>query len=298
MSAQLAVELDRSSPVPLYFQLAQAIEKAILGGDLAPGDRFENELALAQRLNLSRPTTRRAIQELVDKGLLVRKRGVGTQVVQSPVHRPVELTSLFDDLARAGQTPTTKLLEYRVGPPDDEVAFELNLGPDAEGVSIRRLRCTNGEPLAIMANPASRIPGRPSRRRGRVRTQPRPGRGGRLDPSAAVHQRGTVGDHGQPPPGRARAGGRGTRGSRPLPVAAGPGRAHPPGATAHRRARRHPRGSRAARREDGRTAAHHEPHRVRRFGHRSRVRQPLLPRVALLLRHHRRRPLRSAGRTS
>ena len=67
----LAVELDRSSPVPLYYQLAQAIEAAIRDGDLSPGDRFENELALAKRLTLSRPTTRRAIQELVDKGLLV-----------------------------------------------------------------------------------------------------------------------------------------------------------------------------------------------------------------------------------
>ncbi len=95
----LTVELDRSSPVPLYYQLAQAIEAAIRDGELAPGDRFENELALAKRLTLSRPTTRRAIQELVDKGLLVRKRGVGTQVVQNPVHRRVELTSLFDDLA-------------------------------------------------------------------------------------------------------------------------------------------------------------------------------------------------------
>jgi len=82
----VAVELDRSSPVPLYYQLAQAIEAAIRDGELSPGDRFENELALAKRLTLSRPTTRRAIQELVDKGLLVRKRGVGTQVVQNPVH--------------------------------------------------------------------------------------------------------------------------------------------------------------------------------------------------------------------
>ena len=55
----LAVELDRSSPVPLYYQLAQAIEAAIRDGELAPGDRFENELALASRLSLSRPTTRR-----------------------------------------------------------------------------------------------------------------------------------------------------------------------------------------------------------------------------------------------
>ncbi|MEV0945945.1 GntR family transcriptional regulator [Rhodococcus sp. NPDC049939] len=152
MVTALAVELDRSSPVPLYFQLAQAIESAILGGELAPGDRFENELALAKRLSLSRPTTRRAIQELVDKGLLVRKRGVGTQVVQSPVHRSVELTSLFDELARAGQRPTTTLLDYTVGVPGTEVATELNLDVGAEVATIRRLRCTNDEPLAVMIN--------------------------------------------------------------------------------------------------------------------------------------------------
>ncbi len=148
----LTVELDRSSPVPLYYQLAQAIEAAIRDGELAPGDRFENELALAKRLTLSRPTTRRAIQELVDKGLLVRKRGVGTQVVQNPVHRRVELTSLFDDLARAGQEPTTQLLEYSGGKPDEELARELSISEDREVVTIHRLRCANGEPLAVMIN--------------------------------------------------------------------------------------------------------------------------------------------------
>lgn len=148
----LEVELDRSSPVPLYYQLAQAIEAAIRDGDLVPGDRFENELDLAKRLTLSRPTTRRAIQEIVDKGLLVRKRGVGTQVVQNPVHRRVELTSLFDDLARAGQEPTTELLDYQVGKADDEVATQLNLASDHEIVTIQRLRCANGEPLAVMVN--------------------------------------------------------------------------------------------------------------------------------------------------
>lgn len=148
----LTVELDRSSPVPLYYQLAQAIEAAIHSGELAPGDRFENELALAKRLTLSRPTTRRAIQEVVDKGMLVRKRGVGTQVVQNPVHRRVELTSLFDDLARAGQEPTTELLEYRSGVADSDVAVELNLAADHEVVTIQRLRRANGEPLAVMTN--------------------------------------------------------------------------------------------------------------------------------------------------
>jgi DNA-binding GntR family transcriptional regulator len=162
LTTTLTVELDRSSPVPLYFQVAQVFEKAILSGELKPGDRFENELALASRLNLSRPTTRRAIQELVDKGMLVRKRGVGTQVVQTSVHRPVELTSLFDDLARAGQEPATRVLDYRIGPVSEEIAAHLNLAPDAEVVMMRRLRSSGGQPLAVMTNhlPAALAPDR------------------------------------------------------------------------------------------------------------------------------------------
>lgn len=152
MATTLQIELDRSSPVPLYFQVAQVFEKAILDGVLKPGERFENELALAGRLNLSRPTTRRAIQELVDKGLLVRKRGVGTQVVQTPVHRPVELTSLFDDLTRAGQEPGTEVLEYGVVAAAEEIAGQLNLPAGTEVVAIRRLRSSGGQPLAVMTN--------------------------------------------------------------------------------------------------------------------------------------------------
>src|SRR5690625_1263572 len=75
-------DLDRNGPIPLYFQISQRLEQAIHDELLVPGARLENEIALAARLGLSRPTIRRAIQELVDKGMLVRRRGVGTQVVQ------------------------------------------------------------------------------------------------------------------------------------------------------------------------------------------------------------------------
>src|SRR5215207_3260824 len=102
--------LDRSSPVPLYFQVAEQFEKAILDGTIAPGERIDNEIALAKDLGLSRPTMRQAIQVLVDKGMLVRKRGVGTQVVHGKIRRSVELTSLFDDLSAAGQKPRTEVL--------------------------------------------------------------------------------------------------------------------------------------------------------------------------------------------
>lgn len=148
----LLIDLDRSSPIPLYFQVAQELEKAIASGQLGPGAKLPNEISLADNLGLSRPTMRRAIQELVDKGLLVRKRGVGTQVVHGEVSRPVELTSLFDDLIRAKQVPTTILLTMEVIPADDRISAQLDIGSTRSVLHLRRLRFSNGEPLAILEN--------------------------------------------------------------------------------------------------------------------------------------------------
>jgi DNA-binding GntR family transcriptional regulator len=153
----LTYDIDRSSPTPLYFQLAQAIEGAIAGGALPAGSKLENEVLLAQRYGLSRPTVRRAVQELVDKGLLVRKRGVGTQVIQPHVRRSVELTSLYDDMIRAGEVPTTEVLSLDRVPASAEIAQELDLEEGDEVVVLRRLRRSHGEPLALMTN---HLPGR------------------------------------------------------------------------------------------------------------------------------------------
>jgi DNA-binding GntR family transcriptional regulator len=151
--AELKFALDRSSPVPLYFQVARQIEEAIHNGELAPGSRLENEVGMAERCGLSRPTIRRAIQELVNKGLVVRQRGIGTQIVDNPqIKRQVKLTSLFDDLARSGQEPSTKVLEHATVPADDDVAEQLGVTAGADVVYFKRLRLTGGEPLAIMRN--------------------------------------------------------------------------------------------------------------------------------------------------
>ena len=151
--AELNLMVDRGSPVPLYFQASRQIEDAIHTGVLPPGTRLENEVKLADRCGLSRPTIRRAIQELVNKGLLIRQRGVGTQVVDNPqVKRQVRLTSLFDDLAESGQEPTTQILLHDRVEADDGVAEQLGLGVGTELVYIERLRLAGGEPLAIMHN--------------------------------------------------------------------------------------------------------------------------------------------------
>jgi len=150
--AELVLDLDRSSPVPLYFQVSRQIEAAIERGDLEPGDRLENEIGLADRWGLSRPTMRRAIEELVDKGLLVRRRGIGTQVVHGRVKRKIELTSLFDDLSRSGQQPATDVLAHETVPADALVADRLGVPLGTEVVHLERLRSSAGEPLAVMRN--------------------------------------------------------------------------------------------------------------------------------------------------
>ncbi|XMA40399.1 GntR family transcriptional regulator [Streptomyces albogriseolus] len=149
---QLELSVDRGSPVPLYFQLSQQLESAIEHGTLTPGTLLGNEIELAARLGLSRPTVRQAIQSLVDKGLLVRRRGVGTQVVHSQVKRPLELSSLYDDLESAGQRPTTAVLVNTMVTASAEIAAALGVTEGTEVHRIERLRSAHGEPIAYLCN--------------------------------------------------------------------------------------------------------------------------------------------------
>ncbi|MEA5155921.1 GntR family transcriptional regulator [Raineyella sp.] len=146
------VVIDRDSDEPLYRQIAEPIEQAIISGELPSGARIEDEISMAQRLDVSRPTARRALQELVNRGLLTRRRGVGTTVTPPQVHRPIELTSLYDDLTREGFTPTTKVLSYEVHEADEEEADRLAVEPGTGVVRIVRLRSVDNRPLAVLTN--------------------------------------------------------------------------------------------------------------------------------------------------
>ena len=118
------VVINRSSPVPLYFQVAEQIERAIHDGRLVAGDRIANEVAWSDQLGVSRPTMRQAIQLLVDKGMLVRKRGVGTQVVL--------------DISRV---PAEEVAATHLGVPEGSPLWRLE-----------RVRHVDGKPLALMCN--------------------------------------------------------------------------------------------------------------------------------------------------
>jgi DNA-binding GntR family transcriptional regulator len=146
------IELDRSSPVPLYFQISRRIEAAVDSGELVPGERLPNEIEFAGSLGISRPTMRRALDDLVTKGMLTRKQGVGTRVANAEVRRRVALTSLHDDLAAAGRAPQTRVLLFDTECVDRHAAHALALPHDQPIVHCERLRLADGSPLAILRN--------------------------------------------------------------------------------------------------------------------------------------------------
>jgi DNA-binding GntR family transcriptional regulator len=152
LTALQVLAVDRTSPIPLYFQVATRLQQLIEDGEIPVGTRLENEVDLADQLRVSRPTMRRAIQYLVERGMLVRKRGVGTQVVHPKVRRPVELSSLHDDLVKAGRAPRTEILAVEVVPASDTVAQALGVSEGSEVTWLERLRYAGDEPLAIMHN--------------------------------------------------------------------------------------------------------------------------------------------------
>jgi DNA-binding GntR family transcriptional regulator len=144
------IELDRSTPMPLYYQVAREIERAIRDGRLNKGDYLQSELVLAETWQVSRLTLRRAIQELVGSGLLVRRKGVGTRIVNDEVPPPTRLSSIWDELTEQGRSPRTTVLAHEQIVADDAIAEELAVVPGSQVVYVERCRYADGRRLAIM----------------------------------------------------------------------------------------------------------------------------------------------------
>ncbi len=148
----LDIVVDRKSPIPLHAQIAGPLAQLIESGKLPPGTRLEDEVSMANRLQVSRPTARKALETLANRGLIVRRRGAGTEVTPRQVHRPMALTSLHEDLMKAGHTPRTSVLEWGEEPATPAIATALGLAEGSTVVHLRRLRMIEHRPLAILTN--------------------------------------------------------------------------------------------------------------------------------------------------
>ncbi|PXA98710.1 GntR family transcriptional regulator [Nostoc sp. 3335mG] len=137
---------------PLYLQLKRWIEDAINGGAINPGDALPSERDLAQKVDVSRVTVRKAVSQLVQEGVLVQRHGSGTFV--APATQRVEqslsqLTSFTEDMARRGMAVRAEWLDRGLYVPSPEETVILGLSPGEQVARISRLRLTGDMPLAI-----------------------------------------------------------------------------------------------------------------------------------------------------
>jgi GntR family transcriptional regulator len=158
----LPLHLDRTSPLPLHYQLQHQLRAAIDRGRLAVGDMLPPELDLMAEAGVSRHTLRQAIDALVREGRLVRQRGRGTFVAEPPLTQPLgQFYSFARDQAAQGRQPTSRVLRLRRQQPTAEVAAALGLSAHDRVVEVVRLRLLDGEPVIYETSllPADRVPG-------------------------------------------------------------------------------------------------------------------------------------------
>ena len=153
--------IDKSIPVPLYYQLKQHLHEYIRNCHV--GDAIPTETQLCDHFEVSRPTVRQAIAELVTEGFLTRSKGKGTFVTKPKVSRDflLALQSFNQEMLDTGRTPSTRVLDLSTTAADDAIAGKLQITPGDPVFFLRRLRSADGKPIMVVNSflPAARVPG-------------------------------------------------------------------------------------------------------------------------------------------
>jgi GntR family transcriptional regulator, N-acetylglucosamine utilization regulator len=144
------VRIDRQTKVPLYHQIGRTLRQLIEDDQLHPGEGIPSEWELAGLCGVSRLTVRRALDELVRDGLLIRRHGVGTFVAnlrEAQIY-PSEL-SFTKNMQQVGRTPSSQVLGLQVVTATPELAQCLDLEAGAPVFELVRVRLVDGEPLML-----------------------------------------------------------------------------------------------------------------------------------------------------
>ncbi|HTJ98190.1 MAG TPA: GntR family transcriptional regulator [Bordetella sp.] len=138
------------SGTPLYALVETALAADIAAGDLPVGSQLASEDALMSRFAVSRTTVRKAVENLVFRGLVEIRRGKGTFVRNSRIDQQLtELSGFVEDMLALGRHPTARLLDKRVVTATTSVACQLALPEDTRVYRIERVRLADGVPLSL-----------------------------------------------------------------------------------------------------------------------------------------------------
>ena len=141
--------LDESHALPLYQQLQRSLRDAIEKRVLGPDDALPPERDLADGLSVSRITVRKAIDGLVQEGLLVRRQGAGTFVCARVEKNFSKLTSFSEDMRARGRTPRSEWLRRAEGTVTPEESLSLGMSPGTPVFRFHRIRIADDTPMSI-----------------------------------------------------------------------------------------------------------------------------------------------------
>lgn len=144
------LSIDRSSPIPIYYQLSNQIITLINSGELVPEDRLPSENEFAALFGIVPMTVRQAMNELVKGGYINRIRGRGTFVAPRALeHNLDRMVSFSEDMRNRNLTPGSKILAFESLPAPSNVANALNIDEGTLVLHIKRVRLANDKPVGL-----------------------------------------------------------------------------------------------------------------------------------------------------
>jgi len=147
--AQIMADLTQSSSQPLYQLLQRALRDAINQHVFGPDEALPAERQLATDLSISRITVRKAIDGLVEEGLLVRRPGSGNFINAKVEKNFAKLTSFSEDMQARGRSPRSVWLKRSEGTVTPEEALRLRLSPGAPVFRFNRIRYADDIPMCL-----------------------------------------------------------------------------------------------------------------------------------------------------
>lgn len=143
--------LDKSVPLPLYYQLKTIISEEIAAGNYPPGSMIPTEAELSDMFQISRTTVRQAITELVHEERLYRIKSKGTFVARPKIRQEFmnRLRSFDEEILESGRTPGTRVLSLGVTETPGEI-LEQSRPWRGKSVRLERIRFADGDPVVLV----------------------------------------------------------------------------------------------------------------------------------------------------
>ncbi|MFO6422624.1 phosphonate metabolism transcriptional regulator PhnF [Motilimonas sp. KMU-193] len=135
-----------------YQEIAHSLEQEISQRYQA-GEYLPPEQHLADRYQVNRHTLRRAVDQLVAKGWLLRQQGKGIKVINSPIRYPLHAGAKFtDNILTLGAAPSSTRLSLTTCPASAEVADALAIPVQTDVIQLTTLRCLDQRPVSVIVH--------------------------------------------------------------------------------------------------------------------------------------------------